>query len=230
MYFCLAFEINNLALIVMKVIVLYNNYPTTALNDGQLDVCVLPDTCLLKDGKPFFIPDFAMPCVVGAHLVVRICRLGRSISERFAHRYYDAVTIGATFSAEALRKQLVSEGRPWDIAVGFDGAAAIGKFQSLYDEQQKGGEEEAGVNQHFQPLSADHYFALANNDVEIHTGVSGNMLHHVDRVIAQISKHYTLRQGDLIFTGMPDVPREVQINDRITGSLNGETLLRFNVK
>ncbi len=214
----------------MKIIVLSNNYPGTTLNKEPLDVYTLPDTTLLKDGKPFFIPDFAVPCCVQAHLVVRICRLGRSISERFAHRYYDAITIGATFTAERLRKELAKANRPWDLAVGFDGAAAIGKFLSLYEPQPKSTEEEAGVNLHFVPLANDIQFTLASNDMIIHEGVSGDMLNHIDCVIAQISKHYTLRQGDLIFTGCPNLPHEVKINDCITGSIGGVSVLRFNVK
>lgn len=215
----------------MKLIVLYNNYPTATLNNNELDVCVLPDTALLKDGKPLFIPDFAHPCMVQGHLVVRICRLGRSISERFAHRYYDAVTVGATFTAESLRQELIAAGRPWDISVGFDGTAAIGKFINLYPcTQNKETEDEVGINIHFTPLPADINFSLRCNDKCIVEGISGNMLHHIDEVIAQISKHYTLRQGDLIFMGSPTLPYEVQINDRISGSLNAENLLRFNIK
>ena len=214
----------------MKIIVLSNNYPSTALNKVPLDVYTLPDTTLLKDGKPLFIPDFADPCCVQAHLVVRICRLGRSISERFAHRYYDAITVGATFTAERLRQELAEAHRPWDLAVGFDGAAAIGKFIPLYDSQQKSAEYEAVVNQHFVPLASDIQFKLFCNETVIHEGESGMMLNHIDRVIAQISKHYTLRQGDLIFTGCPNLPYEVKINDSISGSIGAETVLRFNVK
>lgn len=214
----------------MKVIVLYNNYPDFSLDKEELDVCVLPDTTLLKDGKPLFVPDFATTCCVQGHLVVRICRLGRSISERFAHRYYDAITVGATFSAENLRKELVAAHRPWDLAIGFDGAAAIGKFIPLYDTTLKNSEEEVGVNTHFQPLASDIKFNLACNGTIIHEGESGMMRNHIDKVIAKISKHYTLRQGDLIFTGCPTPPCEVSINDCITGSIGTESLLQFNIK
>lgn len=216
----------------MKLIVAYNNYPDFALdNKGELDIYLLPDTALLKDGKPLFIPDFAHPCTVQGHIVVRICRLGRSISERFAHRYYDAVTVGATFTAEQLRKDLSDRGCPWDLAVGFDGAASVGKFIPLYaSEHNKSNEEEAGVNQHFCPLPSDIHFELAKNGVQLFEANSGMMLNHIDKIIAHISRHYTLRQGDLIFTGCPNMPQEVNINDRITGDLNGENVLRFNVK
>ena len=215
----------------MKLIVLYNNYPATALNEEALDVYTLPDTALLKDGKPFFIPDFANPCTIQGHLVVRICRLGRSISERFAHRYYDAVTVGATFTAENLRQELAEAQRPWDLAVGFDGAAAIGKMIPLYaPKQQTQTEDEVGVNLHFKPLPGDIKFSILNGETKIVEGVSTMMRNHIDKVIAQVSKHYTLRQGDLIFTGSPTLPQTVGINDKIMGYLGSEKVLQFNVK
>lgn len=217
----------------MKLIVLYNNYSTTTfdIDSETLGVYTLPDTALLKDGKPFFIPDFANPCTLQGHLVVRICRLGRSISERFAHRYYDAITVGATFTAENLRKELSLQHRPWDLAVGFDGAAVIGKMIPLYtSKQQTQLEEEVGVNINFQPLKGDIQFFVLKGDTKIVEGVSDMMLNHIDNVIAQISKHYTLRQGDLIFTGCPTQPQIVNINDKITGWLGAEKVLQFNVK
>ena len=111
----------------MKVIVLYNNYPDFSLDKEELDVCVLPDTTLLKDGKPLFVPDFATTCCVQGHLVVRICRLGRSISERFAHRYYDAITVGATFSAENLRKELEVQ-----LSKSCDGVTVKVKYRAIH--------------------------------------------------------------------------------------------------
>jgi 2-keto-4-pentenoate hydratase/2-oxohepta-3-ene-1,7-dioic acid hydratase in catechol pathway len=215
----------------MKLIVLYNNYPATALNKEPLDVYTLPDTALLKDEKPLFIPDFADLCTVQTHLVVRICRLGRSISERFAHRYYDAITVGATFTAENLRQELAAAHRPWDLAVGFDGAAAVGRMIPLYENHPpQTNDSEAGVNQHFMPLSNDITFSLQNNGTTIHAATSGMMLNHIDKVIAKISKHYTLRQGDLIFTGTPSPAQQVNINDRITGYIGENNVLRFNIK
>ena len=215
----------------MKLIILYNNYPDFSLDNEGLCVYTLPDTALLKDSKPFFIPDFAHPCTVQGHLVARICRLGRSISERFAHRYYDAITIGATFTAEQLRKELAALNKPWDLAVGFDGAAAIGKFVPLYSNTElKNSEEVSGVNQHFRPLPSNIRFSLHCNEQQIIQGFSGGMQNHLDKVIAEISKHYTLRQGDLIFTGCPQPPHEVKINDCITGFIENENVLRFNVK
>lgn len=216
----------------MKIIIVHNNYPISSLNnEAPLTVYTLPDTAILKDGKPFFIPDFATPCCLQGHLVVKICRLGRSISERFAHRYYDAITVGTTFSAEKLRETLAASHLPWDIAVGFDGAASIGKLIPLYaNQEQHDSENEIGVNTNFTPLPDEIHFAIHNNDVPILKGVSGDMLNHIDKVIATISKHYTLRQGDLIFTGSPVSPQQVHINDKITGYLGDEQVLRFNVK
>ena len=215
----------------MKLIVLYNNYPATALNIEPLDVYTLPDTALLKDGKPLFIPDFADLCTVQTHLVVRICRLGRSISERFAHRYYDAITVGATFTAENLRQELAAAHRPWDLAVGFDGAAAVGKMIPLYENHPpQTNDSEAGVNQHFMPLSNDIAFSLQNNGTTIHEATSGMMLNHIDKVIAKISKHYTLRQGDLIFIDRSIASRPLQREEVLSVTVDNEELLYCKVK
>jgi 2-keto-4-pentenoate hydratase/2-oxohepta-3-ene-1,7-dioic acid hydratase in catechol pathway len=216
----------------MKLIVLYNNYPATALNKEPLDVYTLPDTALLKDGKPLFIPDFADLCTVQTHLVVRICRLGRSISERFAHRYYDAITVGATFTAENLRQELAAAHRPWDLAVGFDGAAPVGKFMPLYEEitHNNDSTDDLGVNTHFKPLSQNISFTIKKNNETIFESRAKNQINHIDKIIAHISKHYTLRQGDIIFTGCPAKGVSVNVNDHIEGFINQQKLLRFNIK
>lgn len=214
----------------MKLIVINNNYPETALNKESFGVYTLPDTALLKNGKPFFIPDFAHPCTMQGHLVVKICRLGRSISERFAHRYYDAISVGVTFTAENLLNELKSQNFPWDLAVGFDGAVAIGKLINLYPQQENLSDENIGVNQHFKPLSGDIQFSIFNNEMKIQEGCSQEMLYHIDTIITEISKHYTLRQGDLIFTGCPSLPDDVKLNDRISGYIGTEQVLQFNIK
>lgn len=99
-------------------------------------VYTLTDTALTKDGKPFFIPDFASPCTFQMSLVLRISRLGRSISPRFAHRYYDALTAGVMFTAQNLFEYCVSHSLPWEMAKGFDGAAALGRFVTLTEESK----------------------------------------------------------------------------------------------
>lgn len=204
----------------MKIFVLHNNYAAhnktgvCALNNSEPPVAyVLPDTAILKDGRPFFIPDFAAPCVLQAHLVVRISRLGRSVPPRFAHRYYDAVTVGVTFRAGALLERLRAAGLPWDTAVGFDGAAVIGRFV-----------ETAGRDLSHVP------FRVMLDGEEVQAGNSERLLCGIDDCIAHVSRFYTLRQGDLLFTGAPAAGTEVAIDQHVSGSLDGSTLLEFNIK
>ena len=172
------------------------------------------DSALLSGGKPFFIPSYTQQCEYETELVVKICHLGRSISERFAHRYYDEVTVGIDFTARDLQKQLCAKGLPWDLCKGFDGSAVVGNFvpkSSLPDVQ-------------------DLHFHLAINGNVVQRGHTADMLHRVDKLISYISRYFTLKIGDLIFTGTPAGVGKVHIDDHIEGYLEGQKLLEFNVK
>ena len=173
------------------------------------------DSALLTHGRPFFIPDFTKQCGYAAELVVRISRLGRSVPLRFAHRYYDAVTVGIDFTARDLQEQLQAEGLPWDICKGFDGSAAIGKF--IPKDQ---------LGKDIQNLS----FHLDINGQTVQQGHTADMLHTVDELVSYISQFFTLKMGDLIFTGTPAGAGTVQIDDHLTGWLEDEAVLDFNVK
>lgn len=172
------------------------------------------DSALLSDGKPFFIPDFTQRCDHECELVVRISRLGRSIPQRFAHRYYDAVTVGVDFTARDLQQQLRQRGLPWDICKGFDGSAAVGRFVPL---------SEVGDIQ-------DLTFSLCRNGQEVQRGHTADMNYGVDELVSYISLFFTLKTGDLIFTGTPSGMGPVSIDDHIDGYLQGQHLLSFNVK
>ncbi len=172
------------------------------------------DSALLSDGKPFFIPDFTQRCDHECELVVRISRLGRSIPQRFAHRYYDAVTVGVDFTARDLQQQLRQRGLPWDICKGFDGSAAVGRFVPL---------SEVGDIQ-------DLTFSLCRNGQEVQRGHTADMNYGVDELVSYISLFFTLKTGDLIFTGTPSGVGPVSIDDHIDGYLQGQHLLSFNVK
>ncbi|MDD5618934.1 MAG: fumarylacetoacetate hydrolase family protein [Proteiniphilum sp.] len=173
-----------------------------------------PDTALLKDGNPFFLPDFSGDVQYETELVVKVSRLGKNISERFAHRYYDEVTVGIDFTARDLQKKQKELGLPWEIAKGFDHSAAIGSFISM---------EEAGD---LQGLS----FHLDINGETVQSGNSREMIYTVDRIIAYISRFFTLKIGDLIFTGTPAGVGPVKINDHLQGYLKERKLLDFRVK
>ena len=183
-----------------------------------------PDTALLKDGKPFFIPDHLGRVDHEAEMVVRICRLGKSISERFAHRYYDAVTVGIDFTARDLQSQLKAKGRPWDLSKGFDGSAAIGEwvekgklFFFFYIDGELPG---------IQRLS----FRLDKNGDTVQEGNTCDMLYSVDEIIAYISQFFTLKTGDLLYTGTPAGVGPVAIGDHLEGWLEGRRVLDLNCR
>lgn len=174
------------------------------------------DSALLKNGKPFFIPDFMGRIDHEAELVVRICRLGKGIPEKFANRYYDAVTVGVDFTAREVQKKAKDLGRPWTIAKGFDGSAVIGEWVPIARS-----EERSTFN------IQDLHFHLDINGKTVQTGFSGDMLYKVDELIAYISRFFTLKTGDLLYTGTPVGVGPVHIDDHIEGYLEGQKVLDF---
>lgn len=182
-------------------------------DDRQRDPVIFTkaDSSLLKDGKPFFVPDHLGRIDYETEVVVRISRLGKSIPEQFAHRYYDAVTVGIDFTARDLQKRLREEGQPWEIAKGFDGAAVIGEWtdKNLYQSMQ-------GLR-----------FALDINGERRQEGCTCDMLTSIDRLIAYISTFFTLKTGDLLYTGTPVGVGPVKIGDHLEGYLEGRKVLDF---
>lgn len=174
-----------------------------------------PDSAILKDGKPFFIPDFSNEVHYETELVVRICRLGKNIAPRFANRYYDAVTVGIDFTARDLQRGFREAGNPWELCKGFDNSAAIGTFIPL---------DQAGDD--IQNLD----FHLTIDDKEVQRGNTRNMLFTVDDIIVYISRFMTLKIGDLLFTGTPAGVGPVSIGQHLQGYLGEEKLLDFNIR
>ena len=172
------------------------------------------DSSLLKDGKPFFIPDFSSEIHYETELVVKIDRLGKNIAERFAHRYYSEVTVGIDFTARDLQRRLREQGLPWEISKAFDNSAVIGTFIPL--------EEAGNVNQ----LS----FHLDMNGKTVQQGNTADMLFSVDQIIAYVSRFFTLKIGDLIYTGTPVGVGPVCIGDHLEGYLGERKLLDFHVR
>ena len=173
-----------------------------------------PDTALLKDGKPFMLPDFSEEMHYETELVIKINRLGKNIAEHFAHRYYDEITVGIDFTARDLQKKLKERGLPWEISKSFDNSAAIGEFISKSEIEQI-----QNVN-----------FHLDINGKTVQQGNTENMIYSVDKIISYISRFFTVKIGDLIFTGTPSGIGPVVINDHLQGYIEYTKLLDFKVK
>ncbi len=172
------------------------------------------DSALLKDRKPFFIPDHLGQIDYEAELVVRICKLGKTVPERFAHRYYDAVTVGIDFTARELQKKLREAGQPWDLCKGFDGAAALGEWVS---------------KEKFRDVQAMH-FHLDINGKTVQEGRTSDMIFSIDHIVSYISQFFTLKTGDIIYTGTPVGVGPVHIDDHLEGWVEDRKVLEFNCK
>ncbi len=170
------------------------------------------DSALLKDGKPFFIPDDMGRIDYEGELVVRICKLGKSIPERFAPRYYDAVTVGLDFTARDLQAEARRKGLPWTICKGFDGSAIIGDWLPIQGDLRK------------------LHFRLDKNGETVQAATASEMLFSVDELIAYLSRFFTLKTGDLLFTGTPAGIGPVAINDLLEGYIEGEKVLSCRCK
>lgn len=172
------------------------------------------ESSLLKSGKPFFVPDFMGRIDYEAELVIRICRLGKNIPQRFAHRYYDAVTVGIDFTARDVQQQLREKGLPWDLSKSFDGAAAIGEW--------------VGKDK-FLDVQALR-FHLDINGQTVQEGCTADMVFGIDEIVAYISQYFTLKTGDVIFTGTPAGVGPVHIDDHLEGYVEERKVLEFNCK
>ncbi len=205
----------------MKIIAVGMNYAAHnkelhhTLEQKEPVIFMKPDSSLLKDGKPFFIPDFSSEIHYETEIVVRINRLGKSIAERFAHRYYDEITVGIDFTARDLQNRLREKGMPWEISKAFDNSAAIGTFVRL---DEVGGD----INN----LS----FRLEKNGKAVQQGNSSEMLFKVDAIISYVSRFCTLKIGDLIYTGTPSGVAPVAIGDHLQGYIGERKLLDFFVR
>ena len=193
--------------------VVYSTNPDEKLPEEPV-IFMKPDSALLKDSKPFFIPDFSKQVDYETELVVRICRLGKNIAPRFAHRYYDAVTVGIDFTARDLQRKLRAEGKPWEISKGFDNSAVIGDF--------------VPVSRFKDVQNLDFHLNIDGNKVQ--EGNTRDMIFKIDDLIAYVSQFYTLKIGDLIYTGTPVGVGPVSIGQHLEGYLEDEKLLDFYVR
>lgn len=205
----------------MKIFAVDMNYVgyNKALNEPLLKrddpvIFTKADSSLLKDRKPFFIPDELGTIEYEAEIVVRVCRLGKSISERFASRYYDAVTVGIDFTARDLLRKLSQQGLPWDMSKSFDGAAVLGEWVS---------------KNKFLDIQRLRFHLDVNGETK-QEGCTSDMIYKVDEIISYISRFFTLKTGDLIYTGCPTSGFPVHINDRLEGYIEERKVLDLHCK
>ncbi len=170
----------------------------------------------VRQGFPFFIPDFSKRIDYEAEIIVKINRTGKYIAERFAHRYYSEVSIGVDFTARDLQKDAVAKGLPWSNAKAFDGCAALGNFISVESLGDRGVQ--------------DIDFSLCIDGHTVQQGNTSQMLHTIDHIIAYASMFYTLKIGDIIFTGTPAGVGPVQIGQRLEGFIRDQKLLEIDIK
>jgi 2-keto-4-pentenoate hydratase/2-oxohepta-3-ene-1,7-dioic acid hydratase in catechol pathway len=205
----------------MKIICVGMNYAThnkemhNSLVQKEPTIFMKPDTSLLKDGKPFYIPDFSSDVQYETEIVIKINRLGKNIAERFARRYYDEITVGIDMTARDLQQQLRKNGLPWEISKSFDNSAVTGRFISI---------EASGLDIENIP------FRLDIDGKTVQEGNTGAMIFKPDEVVAYVSRFVTLKMGDLIFTGTPSGVGGLNINNHLQGYIGDMKLLDFLVK
>ena len=203
----------------MKIICIGQNYleHIKELNSEVPDEPVFflkPDTALLLDNKPFYLPDFSKDIHYETEIVLKINRLGKNIDEKFAHKYYDELTAGIDFTARDIQKIQKNKGLPWEKAKGFDSSAPLGKF----------------ISKNALPPLNNLNFHLTLNGKTVQKGNTSDLLFSFDKVISFISQFITLKIGDIIFTGTPVGVGPVNIGDKLEAFLEGEKLLAFDVK
>ena len=203
----------------MKIICIGRNYTDhieELANERPEDPVVFlkPDTSLVLKNQPFFIPPFSNDVHYEVEILVRINRIGKHIQQKFTHKYYDAIGLGIDFTARDLQAKLKSKGLPWEKAKAFDGAAVVGDW----------------VNKSELPHVDELQFEMSKNGTIVQQSSSALMLWKVDELIAYVSQFFTLKIGDIIFTGTPAGVGPVAENDVLEGSLEGRQLFSIKVK
>jgi 2-keto-4-pentenoate hydratase/2-oxohepta-3-ene-1,7-dioic acid hydratase in catechol pathway len=173
-----------------------------------------PDTALLREGKAFYHPEFSNDIHYEVELVVKIGKEGKHISEKFAKNYIDSIGIGIDFTARDIQENCKQKGLPWEIAKAFDHSAPIGNFINISD-----------IND----IHAIEFSLKKNNEL-VQQGNSSNMLFSFEQIISYLSKRFTLKKGDLIFTGTPAGVGKINIGDKFEAFIGNESMLRLEIK
>lgn len=201
----------------MKILCIGRNYADhiKELGNERPDAPIIfmkPDTALLRNNDPFYLPDFSDDVHHEVELVVKINKQGKSIDPAFAHKYYNEIGLGIDFTARDLQAKAKEKGHPWELAKGFNGSAPISNFID------KGPFDIKNLN-----------FSLKKNGVEVQNGNTSLMLWPINEIIAYVSTFFTLKVGDLIFTGTPEGVGKVDIGDRLVGLIEETEMFNFKV-
>ena len=203
----------------MKILAIGMNYPSHVEEMNNIlspDPVIFskPESALLLDNKPFFYPDFSTDIQYETEIVVKIDRLGKNIAQKFANRYYSEITVGIDFTARDLQKRCKEKGHPWEIAKAFDNSAPIGRMvtKTTFPDMQN-------IN-----------FHLDINGKTVQQGNTKDMIFSIDQIIAHATQFFTIKTGDLIFTGTPHGVGPVKIGDHLQAYLEDELVLDFKVK
>lgn len=203
----------------MKIICIGRNYAShiSELQNERPDEPVIflkPDSAVLPKGQPFLIPDFTQEVHHEVEILVKINKVGKHIDEKFAHKYYDEISVGIDFTARDLQQKLKDKGLPWEKAKAFDNSAVIGDFIPK------------NVFSSMESLT----FGLARNGETVQQGNASQMLWKIDEIIAYVSRFFTLRTGDVIFTGTPEGVAKVNPGDVLEGFMEDKKLFRIAVR
>jgi 2-keto-4-pentenoate hydratase/2-oxohepta-3-ene-1,7-dioic acid hydratase in catechol pathway len=203
----------------MKIICIGLNYRNHALEMGwpipeEPVVFLKPDSSLLKNNKPFFLPDFSANIQYEVEVVIKISKLGKGISAKFASRYYDEVTLGIDITARDIQSRQANKGMPWELSKCFDGAAPVGSFISVNSVKDMG----------------DIDFRLEINDKVVQKSNTSDMIFGFNEIIEYVSQYFTLKTGDLIFTGTPSGVGQLNRNDNLVAFLGDKPLIDFLIK
>ena len=203
----------------MKLICIGRNY-TKHIEELQNErptepvVFIKPDTAILLKKQPFFIPDFSEDVHHEVEVLVKINRVGKHIDKKFAHKYYEEIGLGIDFTARDLQQKLKEKGLPWEKAKSFDGAAVIGEWMDK--------SEISDIN--------NLNFSLQKNEITVQKGNTSHMLYKIDEIIEYVSKYFTLKIGDIIFTGTPAGVGKVVANDELKGFIEDKEMFSIKVK
>ncbi|MFP9099000.1 fumarylacetoacetate hydrolase family protein [Flavobacterium sp. RHBU_24] len=203
----------------MKIICIGRNYVNhiAELNNERPDepvIFIKPDTAPVQKQFPFIIPEFSSAVHYEIEVIVKINKVGKHIAPKFAHKYYDEISVGIDFTARDLQDKLKAKGLPWEKAKAFDGSAILGDFID-----KNGFETVDNIN-----------FELLKNGQSVQKSNTGYMLWKVDELVAEVSKYFTLRTGDVIFTGTPEGVGPVAPGDVLEGFLEEKKLFKVQVK